>query len=173
MLSIGALLQDSFLSPNRYDQASESDHAGISGKEDTMGLLDQLKAGITSKLGGSGSQLNSVLDHAMNLINDPATGGIAGLVETFKNKGLGEVVNSWIGTGENKPISPDQIKNALGADTIAQIAEKVGISKDVVSQHLSQLLPQLIDKLTPNGKLPEAGKLGDALNAVKKQLLGS
>ncbi|HYA88203.1 MAG TPA: YidB family protein [Nitrospirota bacterium] len=142
-------------------------------KEDTMGLLDQLKETITSKLGGSGSQLNSVLDHAMSLINNPATGGIAGLVETFKSKGLGEVINSWIGTGANKPISPDQLINALGADKIAQIAEKVGISKDAVSQHLSQLLPQLIDKLTPNGKLPEAGKLGEALTAVKKQLLGS
>jgi uncharacterized protein YidB (DUF937 family) len=142
-------------------------------KEDTMGLLDQLKEGIMSKLGGSGSQLNSVFDHAMSLINNPATGGIAGLVETFKSKGLGEVINSWVGTGANLPISPDQIKNALGADKIAQIAEKVGISKDAVSQHLSQLLPQLIDKLTPNGNLPEAGKLGEALSAVKKQILGS
>jgi uncharacterized protein YidB (DUF937 family) len=114
-----------------------------------------------------------MLEHAMNLINNPATGGLAGLVETFKSKGLGEVMSSWIGTGENKSISPDQIKQALGSDKIQQIAAKVGISKDAASQHLSELLPQIIDKLTPDGKLPEAGKLGEALNMLKSKFLSS
>jgi uncharacterized protein YidB (DUF937 family) len=136
-----------------------------------MGLLDQLKEGLMAKLGGS--NLNSMLDNAMSLINNPATGGIAGLVEAFKNKGMGEVIASWISTGENKPISPDQIKQALGSEMIQRIAEKVGISKDAVSQQLSQLLPQLIDKLTPNGQLPDAGKLGEALSMLKNQLLSS
>jgi len=137
-----------------------------------MALFDQLKEGLAAKLGG-GSNLNSMLEHAMNLINNPATGGLAGLVETFKSKGLGDLMSSWIGTGENKPISADQIKQALGADKIQQIAEKVGISKDAVSQHLSELLPQIIDKLTPNGKLPDAGKLGEALNMLKSKFLSS
>ncbi len=137
-----------------------------------MGLLDQLKEGLAAKLGG-GSDISSMFEHAMELINNPATGGLAGLVETFKNKGLGEVMSSWIGTGENKPISTDQIKQALGSDNIQQIAEKLGISKDVASQHLSQLLPQLIDKLTPNGKLPEAGQLGEALNTLKTKFFSS
>lgn len=135
-----------------------------------MGLLDQLKEGLTAKLGNS-SNLSSILDHAMSLINNPATGGVAGLVEAFKSKGLDEVVSSWISTGKNLPISPEQIKQALGSEKIQQIAEKAGISKDAVSQQLSQLLPQLIDKLTPNGKLPEAGKLGEALNILKNQFL--
>lgn len=137
-----------------------------------MGLLDQLKEGLMTKL-GSGSNLSGILDHAMNLINNPATGGIAGLVEAFKSKGLGEVMASWISTGKNLPISPDQIKQTLGGENIQQIAEKMGISKDAVSQQLSQLLPQLIDKLTPNGKLPEVGKLGEALNVLKNQFLSS
>ena len=135
-----------------------------------MGLFDQLKEGLAAKLGG-GSNVNDMLEHAMNLINNPATGGLAGLVETFKSKGLGDVISSWIGTGENKPISPDQIKQALGSDKIQQIAAKVGISKDAASQHLSELLPQIIDKLTPNGKLPDAGKLGEALNMLKSTFL--
>lgn len=139
-------------------------------KENAMGLLDQLKQGLMAKLGGS-SDLSGMLDQAMSLINNPATGGVAGLVEAFKKKGLGDVLDSWIGTGENKPISPDQIKQALGSEKIQQIAEKVGMSKDAVSQNLSQLFPQLIDKLTPNGKLPEADKLGDALNMLKNKFL--
>ena len=137
-----------------------------------MGLLDQLKGVIAEKLGGS-SNVNDMLEHAMNLINNPATGGLAGLVDAFKNKGLGDIMSSWIGTGGNKPISPAQIMQALGSDKIQQIAEKVGISKDSASQHLSELLPQLIDKLTPNGKLPEADKLGEALSMLKSKFLSS
>lgn len=137
-----------------------------------MGLFDQLKEGLAAKLGGS-SNLNDMLEHAMNLINNPATGGLGGLVETFKSKGLGDVMSSWISTGENKSISPDQIKQALGSDKIQQIAAKVGLSKDAASQHLSELLPQIIDKLTPDGKLPEAGKLGEALGMLKSKFLSS
>lgn len=137
-----------------------------------MGLFDQLKEGLAAKLGG-GSNLNDMLEHAISLINNPATGGLAGLVATFKSKGLGDVMSSWIGTGENKSISPDQIKQALGSDKIQQIATKVGLSKDAASQHLSELLPQIIDKLTPDGKLPEAGKLGEALSMLKSKFLSS
>ena len=137
-----------------------------------MGLFDQLKEGLAAKLGGS-SNLNDMLEHAMNLINNPATGGLAGLVETFKSKGLGDVMSSWISTGENKSISPDQIKQALGSDKIQQIATKLSLSKDAASQQLSELLPQMIDKLTPNGKLPEAGKLGEALGMLKSKFLSS
>ncbi|HXY55447.1 MAG TPA: YidB family protein [Nitrospirota bacterium] len=134
-----------------------------------MSLFDQLKGGLASKLGGT--NVSGILDHAMSLINNPATGGLPGFIEAFKNKGLGDIVSSWISTGENKPISPDQIKQALGSDKIQQIAEKLGISKDLASQHLSDLLPQIIDKLTPNGKLPEEGKLGEALSLLKSAFL--
>jgi len=136
-----------------------------------MSLLDQLKEGLGAKLGGSNA--SSILEHAMNLISNPATGGLAGFIEAFKNKGLGDIISSWIGIGENKPISPDQIKQALGGDKIQQLAEKLGISKDLTSQHLSELLPTIIDKLTPNGKLPEDGKLGEALSMLKSKLLSS
>ena len=137
-----------------------------------MGLLDQLKEGLAAKL-GIGGNVSGLLDQVTHLINNPATGGLAGLVEAFKSKGLGDVMSSWIGTGENKPISPDQIKQAIGSDKIQQIAAQAGISKDAVSQQLSKLLPQFIDKLTPDGKLPEAGKLGDALNMLKSKFLSS
>jgi len=131
--------------------------------------LDQLKEGLAAKLGGS----RGMLDQVTGLINNPATGGLAGLMETFKSKGLGDVMSSWISTGKNLPISPEQIKQVLGSGKIQQFAENVGISKDSALQHLSQLLPQIIDKLTPDGKLPEAGKLGEALNMLKGKFFNS
>ena len=137
-----------------------------------MGIFDQIKEGLASKMGGGGN-LSDILEQATNLINNPAAGGLGGLVEAFKSKGLGDVMSSWISTGENKSISPDQIKQALGSDKIQQIAEKAGISKDAASQQLSKLLPQIIDKLTPDGKLPEAGKVGEALNMLKNKFLSN
>ena len=137
-----------------------------------MGLLDQLKSGLAEKLGGK-SNLSSMLEHAMDLVYNPGTGGLSGFIETFKNKGLGDVVSSWIGTGQNLPVSVEQIKQVLGSDKIQQIAQKVNISKDAVAQHLSELLPQIIDKLTPDGKVPEAGNLTEAFNMLKKKLLSS
>ena len=137
-----------------------------------MGLLDQVKSGLSGKLGG-GSNLSSMLDHAVNLINNPATGGLSGLIESFKSKGLGDVVNSWVGTGQNLPVSVEQIKQVLGSEKIQEIAAKVGISTDEVANHLSNILPQVIDKLTPNGKLPNADMLEGGLSTLKKKFFGS
>ncbi len=132
-----------------------------------MGLLD-----LTEKLGG-GANLNSMLDHAMALINDSATGGLSGLIDTFKSKGLGEVASSWISTGQNLPVSGEQVKQALGSEKIQEIATKAGISRDDAAKHLSELLPQIIDKMTPNGKLPDATMLDEGINMLKKKFFGS
>ncbi len=137
-----------------------------------MGLLDQIKSGLTEKLDG-GANLNSMLDHAMALINNPTTGGLSGLIDTFKSKGLGEVIGSWISTGQNLPVSGEQIKQALGSEKIQEIATTAGISRDDVAKHLSELLPQIIDKLTPNGKLPDATMLDEGINMLKKRFSGT
>ena len=136
-----------------------------------MGLLDQLKGELAQKLGG-GSNVESLIDHAMDLINNQSTGGLAGLVETFKNAGLGDIIASWIGTGTNKPISATQLIQVLGSSKIQQMAKTVGASKEDLAQHLSQLLPQIIDNMTPNGKMPSSDLLGEGLNILKKNLFG-
>ena len=136
-----------------------------------MGLLDEAAKGLTAKLFGGGTQ-NPLLDTIFNLINNPQTGGLAGLVQTFKDKGLGDVVSSWVSTGENLPVSGEQIQNVLGNDQIQQLAEKVGISKEEISGSLANLLPEIIDKLTPNGTLPEGGLLNQGLDILKKRFLG-
>jgi len=74
-------------------------------------------------------------------------------VQQFHDKGLGSLVSSWVGTGQNLPISADQLQHVLGSDQVKELAAKAGISPETASSHLSQLLPMLIDHLTPNGQV--------------------
>src|SRR5215470_1703911 len=80
--------------------------------------------------------------------------GLNGVVNQFHQQGFGDTIKSWIGTGQNMPISPDQLHNALGADTMNQLAAKLGMSPQELATKLSTALPQAIDKLTPNGVVP-------------------
>ena len=117
-----------------------------------MSLLDNLEnQAANSMLGGSSNPLASGLLHMIN--NTP--GGLSGLLQNFHEKGLGGLASSWVGTGQNLPISADQIQNVLGSDQVKQLAAKAGISPDIASSALSQLLPTLVDKLTPNGQVPQ------------------
>jgi uncharacterized protein YidB (DUF937 family) len=120
-----------------------------------MGFLDSLikkvAPSIGSALGGNSDLLNGLTQH----LNLGEAGGLANLVKTFQSKGLGDIVNSWVSTGKNLPISPDQIQKALGSDKIKDLAGKLGLSHTDAASQLSSLLPTLVDKLTPNGKLPE------------------
>ena len=137
-----------------------------------MGLLNEIVKGIAGKFLGVGGSQNPLVDIIIGLITNPRSGGIEGLVRNFKNKGMEDIMSSWISTGKNLPISGNQIQNALGMDQILQIAKQLGSSKEEVSGGLSRLLPQIIDKLTPNGSLPEGDALEEGLNKLKKGLLG-
>ena len=79
-------------------------------------------------------------------------GGIKGIVDQFQQQGLGPTIQSWIGNGENLPITPDQVHQVLGSDTIQQLAAKLGIPPNELEAKLSQILPQAIEQMTPNGK---------------------
>ena len=138
-----------------------------------MGILDEMAKGLLGKVLGGGSSQNPLMDIVLGLITNPQTGGLQGLIQTFKQKGLGYAVSSWISTGENQPVSDDQIQHALGGNFIQQIAQQLGSSKSEVSGSLANLLPEIIDKLTPSGTLPEGDALNQGLNRLKKDLLGS
>jgi uncharacterized protein YidB (DUF937 family) len=86
-------------------------------------------------------------------------GGLPGLLQSFHEKGLGDVFSSWVGTGQNLPISAEQIQSVLGSDQVKQLAAKAGISPDLAGSSLAQLLPTLVDKLTPNGQIPQHSNL--------------
>ena len=109
-----------------------------------MGLLDGLLGGIV------GAEMATVVNGLIQ-----KHGGLQGLVSEFEKKGLGATVKSWVGTGPNQAISPDQVHQALGADTIAQMAAKFGLSPQDLSQKLSQILPKAVDSLTPDGTIPK------------------
>ncbi|MDP9601680.1 UNVERIFIED_ORG: uncharacterized protein YidB (DUF937 family) [Variovorax paradoxus] len=88
------------------------------------------------------------------LANNGSVGGLGGLVSKFEQAGMGDVIGSWIGKGENQPVSGDQLQNALGSDTIAS---KLGINAQTLLPMLATMLPALIDQLTPHGKIPDQG----------------
>ena len=81
-------------------------------------------------------------------------GGLGGLVNKLQQGGLGDVVNSWVGSGQNQPVSPSQLGSALGPSILKTVSQVTGLSEDDLTKQLSQVLPGLVDKLTPNGKLP-------------------
>jgi uncharacterized protein YidB (DUF937 family) len=136
-----------------------------------MSLLDVIAAVADSLLSGSDKQ-KQLTSAALSRISDPATGGLLGLVNTLRQLGLDDVVSSWISTGENKPISSEQVQNALGEGQINQMAQDMEVSHQEVLTGLAGLLPQLIDKLTPDGKLPEGNALDQGLELLKKRFLG-
>jgi uncharacterized protein YidB (DUF937 family) len=115
-------------------------------------LEDMASKELSGMLSNSSNPMASSVAQMLN--NQP--GGLSGLLQQFHDKGLGSLVTSWVGTGQNLPISADQIQHVLGSEQVKELAAKAGISPDAASSHLAQLLPMLIDKLTPNGQLPQA-----------------
>ena len=119
-----------------------------------MGLFDSVVGAVSGQIQQNGG-LSDVLGSL--LANNSEVGGLNGLVEKFNQNGMGDIVSSWIGQGNNLPISADQITSALGNGTLGNIASQLGIDPAQLSGQLAQMLPGLIDKLTPNGALPEGG----------------
>lgn len=124
-----------------------------------MGIFDDLVGKVVGAVKGSQGQQGGLVEGVMGLLTNKETGGLDGLMQTFKQKGLGDVISSWVGTGNNAAITPEQVQEVLGGDVIKQLAEKSGVSVDAAKAQLAELLPSLIDKITPEGKIPEGGLL--------------
>ncbi len=120
------------------------------------------QAGAAGAAGGLGGNLGALLPVITGMLsNDGQQGGLGGLMEKFNQAGLGEVASSWVGKGENMPISGDQLSQVLGSGAIGDIASKLGVGQGEAGGMLAQMLPGLIDQLTPDGQAP-AGGLGGA-----------
>ena len=128
-----------------------------------MSLLGNI---LGTALGGSpaNSTGNSLLQSAVSLINQH--GGIEGLQQKFHSNDLGHIFASWISPGTNQPVSPEQITQTLGHENVQQIAQQAGISHGDAAAGLAQLLPVLIDKLTPNGNVPTGNALQQGLSGL-------
>lgn len=134
-----------------------------------MGLLDDLASKAQGLFGENGGEGSGLLKGVMEMLSDKEGGGLAGLVQSFQQKGLGEIISSWISTGQNLPISPDQIKEAFSSETLQNLAAKAGISVEDATAKLSELMPNLIDKMTPDGVVPEGGLLEKGLDFLKSK----
>ncbi|HEX6807889.1 MAG TPA: YidB family protein [Gemmatimonadaceae bacterium] len=122
-----------------------------------MGLLDNVtgKANEIESAIQQGSEHAGLMGHVTDFVH-AHPGGLAGLVQTFREKGLGDVVNSWISRERNQPVTAAQIESVLGNDTVQALAAKVGVSTSTIATGLATVLPQVVDKLTPQGTLPAA-----------------
>ncbi len=123
-----------------------------------MGLLDSVLGGLgDDAAGGLGDLLKG-------------QGGIGGITDALQKGGLGDIASSWIGKGANMSISPEQIEGVLGSGPIADFAKRLGISPTQAAETISGLLPEAIDRLTPNGKVEDAaGGLGDLIGGFLKR----
>lgn len=143
-----------------------------------MGLLDTVIGAVSNNTLGEGGLQNitgvvgkhpQLLELATSLLgNDGGSGGLQGLVDKFKNAGLGDVIASWIGTGQNQAISGEQLGNVLGRDVLSGLANKLGVSSGDIASQLSGILPGLVDKLTPSGQIPAdgVGTTGDLMGVL-------
>jgi len=91
------------------------------------------------------------------------SGGLGDVLKQLQQGGHGDTANSWVGKGDNKPIAPGDLANALGADQINALASQSGLSRDELLSGLSRYLPQVIDHLTPDGRLPTDGEVSGRL----------
>lgn len=122
-----------------------------------MGFLDDLMGKVAGTVKGSEGQQGGLLEAVMGLLTNRETGGLEGLMQAFNQKGLGDVISSWVGTGSNAAITPEQIQQVLGSDMIQKLAANSGVSIEAAKAQLVELLPGLIDKLTPEGNIPQGG----------------
>ncbi len=140
-----------------------------------MGLFDNL--GQLGPLAGLVTNNPQAISAVASLLSSKdasvgGTGGIGGLIQAFQGKGMGNMINSWISTGPNPPVSASQISDVLGNDTIKQFATKAGVSQGEAGGVLASLLPSVIDKLTPDGKVPDASSFESALGGLLGILKG-
>ena|SRR5215510_8702583 len=109
-----------------------------------MGMFDGLLGGIVGA--GMVSVLNNVLEQH---------GGVQGVVDQFEKNGLGPTVRSWVSTGPNQSISPEDVHRTLGPELLQQLSQKSGLSVEELTAKLAHVLPQAVDKLTPDGTIPK------------------
>jgi uncharacterized protein YidB (DUF937 family) len=151
-----------------------------------MGLLDDIlkQAGGASGAGvpkesGLGAIADLVMKNpqivaaAIAMLNPKDSsvgggGGLADVVSAFNKGGLGDVMSSWVGGGPNKPVDPGALANALGPDVLSQFSRKAGISHGQAGSVLAQILPELVNQMTPQGQVPQ----GNALDGLVGSLLG-
>jgi uncharacterized protein YidB (DUF937 family) len=131
-------------------------------EEIAMSLIDDVRNKVMGGQGGGGSSITACV-HLL----DSYPGGFSGLLQAFHERGLGGVVSSWVSTGENQQVSAEQIQSVLGNEKVKQFAAKAGIDPEQASQKIAECLPMVVDKLTPNGEVPQGSLLDRGKDLLK------
>jgi uncharacterized protein YidB (DUF937 family) len=145
------------------DMVRSSAPGGNIGKPLMIALGALLASGVLFRGGGAGQPATTGPQSTSNEGAGGLLGGLGGLLEKLQQGGLGNVTNSWIGSGQNQPVSPNQVGSALGPNIIKTLAQQSGLSEDELTKQLSQVLPGVVDKLTPNGRLPTLAELSQLI----------
>jgi uncharacterized protein YidB (DUF937 family) len=140
-----------------------------------MGILDDLLGKELGGLAGTAMKNPQIISAILSMLStkDASVGGnagLGGLVQAFQGKGMGDLISSWISTGPNPSVSESQITDVLGKDTIDQFANKAGVPAAAAGGLLASLLPAVIDRLTPQGHVPEANSLDSMLGGLLSSL---
>jgi len=135
-----------------------------------MGLLDSILGAVSGQSGATG-EANPLVGMLGSLLTQ--SGGLQGLASKFAQSGQGNAFQSWVGMGENQPVSSGQIQNALGSEQVSAIASRLGVDPAVASNFLAEYLPKVVDKLTPAGKIDPTADHQQGLVAMLPSLLQS
>jgi uncharacterized protein YidB (DUF937 family) len=136
---------------------------GNIGKPLMLALGALLASGALFRGSGAGQDANVPTQPASDEGAGGVLGGLGGLLSKLEQGGLGDVTKSWVGSGQNQSVSPGQLGSALGPSIIKMLSQKSGISEEDLTKQLSQILPGLVDKLTPNGRVPTAAELSQRM----------
>jgi uncharacterized protein YidB (DUF937 family) len=132
---------------------------GSIGKPLMLALGALLASGVLFRGSGAGQTASAPSQPTSGEGSGGLLGGLGGLLNKLQQGGLSSAANSWVGSGQNQPVSPGQLGSALGPSIIKMLAQQSGLSEDELTKQLSQVLPGVVDKLTPNGRLPTAAEL--------------
>jgi uncharacterized protein YidB (DUF937 family) len=124
-----------------------------------MGVFDIGSSARTSGGRGNTALKAAVILGAIELIR--RNGGLRGISEKMKSGGLGNIFNSWVSRGSNQPVPPGNLETALGPSILEQLAAKLGIPRQQAAQHLAETLPEVVDRATPDGEIPESNDVPD------------
>lgn len=133
-----------------------------------MSFFESVKQQIDKAAASASVKVEELEKLTKSLLSDEKKAELNKVLDSLKEKGFGATVQSWISGGENQPINAEKIKEALGVEKLQELAKKAEIKVQELPETLSKLLPQLVDKLTPEGKIPEKGLMADAFNFLKK-----
>jgi uncharacterized protein YidB (DUF937 family) len=136
--------------------------SGAAGPESGGALGGLLSGGLGGLLGNLTGSVPGTASIPQDQAHTAMSGGLGELLQRFQQNGYGDIVNSWIGTSANQPIAPDQLHKALGPGVADELSQQTGVPRNELLSQLSQALPTMVDRFTPNGRIPDQDEMARA-----------